>query len=844
MALREDHLAKFHLMADAKEIWEAIKSIFSGNDESKKMQKYLLKQHFEGFSVSPLEGLHKEYDRFQTLPSQLEIHGAGVSNKDANQKFLRSLPSSWSYVALIMRTKLGLDTLSFDDLYNNLRVFKCDVKGTTASSTTAQNIAFIYPSIATSKGNRATLIFLIISKVQSCSQACADSYARLKKLHDEQRDKLGDASVEITTYTIALKKVEAQLLCHQQNQLAYEQKIRLLNSQISADDKSGLGYGDYRYGTILSYENEVLQSVFMNKECDLEDTPINDRYAKGMRAVPSPMTGNYMPSRPDVEIYYSRFTYGPKQTSVDESDAKTSEYTSCESNSSVEPSTSMHEPVVNESKVFSEPKSVSEPKVWTDAPIIEEYESDSDDDSMSNVQENIEKPSFPFTDSVKRVKSPRENAKEIGTLNLYLKIEKQYRHSNIKRRMAKQAALTKSKEKCTGQQAHRPVWNNVKSVNHQKKFVPSLLLTKTGKIPINATRQNFSRQAALTSTASKVNTARPFVNETRPTRCFYKSHSPHKRPFHNKTTPKDTFENHKVNTVNTSLSVVKGNEDTAVKASADDPHKALKDKGIGDSRCFRNMTGNKAHIADYQEFKGGSVAFEGSNGRITGKGIIKANRLDFEDVYYVEELKHCNPFSVSQICDKKNKVLFTNTDCLVLSPDFKLPDENQGNLVRGLPSEIFENDNTCVACQNGKQHKASCKAKTNGKQHKASCKAKTRPVVVLHVGGSDRSGHEEAFWVRRKNLAGNNFAGKISCSGGGRWLAGERKLDKGNKERIWFDKSKLKCFNCHKKGHFARECRALRNQDSKNREPTRRTVPVKETTSNALVSQYDGFGYD
>nr|GFA29426.1 ribonuclease H-like domain-containing protein [Tanacetum cinerariifolium] len=148
MALREDHLAKFHLMADAKEIWEAIKSIFSGNDESKKIQKYLLKQHFEGFYVSPLEGLHKEYDRFQTLLSQLEIHGAGVSNKDANQKFLRSIPSSWSYVALIMRTKLGLDTLSFDDLYDNLRVFECDVKGTTASSTTAQNMAFIgYDSI-------------------------------------------------------------------------------------------------------------------------------------------------------------------------------------------------------------------------------------------------------------------------------------------------------------------------------------------------------------------------------------------------------------------------------------------------------------------------------------------------------------------------------------------------------------------------------------------------------------------------------------------------------------------------------------------------------------------------
>ncbi|GKG12624.1 hypothetical protein Tco_0346861, partial [Tanacetum coccineum] len=64
MALPEDHLAKFHKMTDAKDMWDAIKSTFSGNDESKKMQKYILKQQFEGFSISNSEGLNKGYDRF------------------------------------------------------------------------------------------------------------------------------------------------------------------------------------------------------------------------------------------------------------------------------------------------------------------------------------------------------------------------------------------------------------------------------------------------------------------------------------------------------------------------------------------------------------------------------------------------------------------------------------------------------------------------------------------------------------------------------------------------------------------------------------------------------------
>nr|GEU72006.1 hypothetical protein [Tanacetum cinerariifolium] len=182
--------------------------------------------------------------------------------------------------------------------------------------------------------------------------------------------------------------------------------IRLLNTQMSANDKFRLGYEDYRYGSILSYENEVLQSVFMNKESDLEDNLVNDRYAEGMHAVPSPTIGNYMPSGPDVEIDYSKFTYGPKQTSVDELDSKPSESVSCESDSSVKTATSMPEPVE------SAPKVVYEPKVWTDAPIIEDYESDSDDDSVSNIQEEKEKPSFAFTDTAKHKKLLRKMLKK------------------------------------------------------------------------------------------------------------------------------------------------------------------------------------------------------------------------------------------------------------------------------------------------------------------------------------------------------------------------------------------------------------------------------------------------
>ncbi|GJX37141.1 ribonuclease H-like domain-containing protein [Tanacetum coccineum] len=101
------------------------------------------------------------------------------------------------------------------------------------------------------------------------------------------------------------------------------------------------------------------------------------------------------------------------------------------------------------------------------------------------------------------------------------------------------------------------------------------------------------------------------------------------------------------------------------------------EKEVIDSGCSRHMTGNKSYLLDYEEIDSGFVAFEGDlkGGKITGKGKISTGKLDFEDVYFVKELKF-NLFSVSQMCDKKNSVLFTDTECVVLSPDFKLLDEN------------------------------------------------------------------------------------------------------------------------------------------------------------------------
>ncbi|GJT26893.1 hypothetical protein Tco_0907168 [Tanacetum coccineum] len=165
------------------------------------------------------------------------------------------------------------------------------------------------------------------------------------------------------------------------------------------------------------------------------------------------------------------------------------------------------------------------------------------------------------------------------------------------------------------------------------------------------------------------------------------------------------------------------------------------------------MTGNKEKLDDFGANKGGIVKFGGGDGRISGKGTIRTSKLDFENVYYVEELQHFNLFSVSQICDKKNKVLFTDTDCLVLSEEFQLPDARQvvlriprehdlytfhisdlqpeqklakEGLVDGLPLKVFTNEHNCVACNKGKQHKASYK-------HISAVRLITESLQLLHM---------------------------------------------------------------------------------------------------------------
>ncbi|GJS03433.1 ribonuclease H-like domain-containing protein [Tanacetum coccineum] len=816
LAIPDEHLLKFHGIKDAKTLWEAIKA------------------------------------------SQLEIHGEVISQEDANLKLLRSLPSAWNNIALIMRNKSDLDTLSMDDLYNNLKVYESEIKGQSSSSSNSQNVAFVSlentsstneavntaheVSTASSQGQASSSTYaddidtddleemdlkwqvamltmrvkrflkktgrnlnfngketvgfdkikvecynyhrrghfarecraprnqgnrngdalrrnapvdtsttnaLVVqdgiggydwsfqaeegitnfalmaytsqgsssssssdSEVHTCSKDCLKSYETLQKQYDQQREALNKSNLEIIGYQMGLESLEARIVIHEKNEAVYEEDIaflkydvqvkdisikdlknqleealkekddlklklekfeessknltKLINSQISAKDKTSLGYDSQMN------EGEVVHSVFNSRESDVDDSPVNDRFktGEGFHAVPLPYTGNYMPSRPDLSF-----------ARLDDSVYKTKD-TDSDNDSVFRPNSDQTKPKftkINFVKFGENVKSVNK----------------------ENTHRQVEYP--------KKSQSPRDNRRNWNGMmtqklgNGFEFIKKacfvcgSFNHL-IKdcdfhdKKMVEKPVLN-NKGRVTGQREIRPVWNNALRVNHQNKFthphpkrnfVPTAVATKSGQVPVNAAKQSSPRAVASISTARPVNTAapKPKVNDALPTTySYFKAHSPVRRAFNQKSAAKTNNFNEKVNTARVNnvttagpkavVSVAVGNGENAVKSSA----------------CWIwRPTGN---VIDHNSKDSGSYMLKRfsmliykadsrspKRGKITRKGKIRTGKLDFEDVYFIKELKF-KLFSVSQMCDKKNNVLFTETECLVLSSDFKLLDESQ-----------------------------------------------------------------------------------------------------------------------------------------------------------------------
>ncbi|GKA06731.1 ribonuclease H-like domain-containing protein [Tanacetum coccineum] len=576
----------------------------------------------------------------------------------------------------------------------------------------------------------------------------------------------------------------------------------LLNNQISVNNKTGIGFDlhDFHKNNSKVFVSESDSNV---NEIEEENNQVNDRFkkVKGYHAVPPPYTRNYMPSRPDLSfaglddsVYKTNVSEPITSVPRIESTASKSSKDNLEQPKDVRPSAPINKPSYAKINFVKSNEN-------TRKSVIEQNTYKQAENPRKSQNPKVDKRNGLMTQKLGNgFKFNKKVCFVCRSLNHLIKDCNFYENKMVRKSMLNNMG------RVTGQKEVRPVWNNAQRMNHQNKlsyrhpkrnFVPTIVLTKSGNTPVNTAKQGSSRAAVSNSTARYVNTAasRPTVNDAKPnSNVFHKSHSSVKRTIYQRTTPKNNDFKEKVNTTKVNnvttagtkvvVSDVQGHEENVVKSSSCWIWRLTgKDQGIFDSGCSRHMTGNKSYLIDYQDIDGGFVAFARSpkGGKITGKGKIRAVKLDFENVYFVKELKF-NIFSVSQMCDKKNSVLFTKTECLILSLNFKLLDESQvllkvpgqnnmysynlknvvpsggltylftkatidesnlwhrrlghvnfktmnklmrGNLVRGLPLKLFENDHTCVACQKGKQHKASCKTKL--------VSSISQPLQMLHM---------------------------------------------------------------------------------------------------------------
>ncbi|GJR53751.1 ribonuclease H-like domain-containing protein [Tanacetum coccineum] len=378
---------------------------------------------------------------------------------------------------------------------------------------------------------------------------------------------------------------------------------KLINSSTSTRTKIGLGFQEY-FGVDEAGE---------------------------MHAVPPSITGTYMPTPYKSDIEETQVSYGSK------SDNKTSE-TLSESNDFVSCDNSDKS---SDSETYASCDSSLKTKTKDFPPAV---------DIKTLPESDVEDPNStagsPSFSCLENVKSPRIFCNKSGMNN---------------RNVCKNNSVRVKKCFVCGSKLHLikdcDFYNCVDSVPCKSKAasVPAGSRNSSASVTAGGSDPAASRNRPAVNSAGRPNPAgwskRPApVSAGRPVSAGWLN--PAARPYFRPSSV--YFNNMYWPNLYDPMYMNKGRWGTAGDPSTDN------DIGIVDSGCSRSMTGNKEKLDDFVQVKGGIVKFGGGDGRISGKGTIKTSKLDFENVYYVEELQHFNLFSVSQICDKKNKVLFTD----------------------------------------------------------------------------------------------------------------------------------------------------------------------------------------
>ncbi|GJR42491.1 putative ribonuclease H-like domain-containing protein [Tanacetum coccineum] len=689
MGIPNEHQLKFNSIKDAKKLLEAIENRFGRNAATKKTQRNLLKQQYKNFTALSSEMLDQTFVRLQKLNTHV----------------------------VVWRNKADLDTMSMDDLYNNLKVYEPEVKGMSSSSSSTQNMAFVSSTNNNTSNtneavNTAHGVSTTSTQVNAANSTNIDNlsdvvicalfasqpnspqlvHEDLQQIHPDDMEKM-DLRWQMAMLTMRERRFLKNT----------RRKLTVNGNETISFDKSKNKESSRRSVPVETSTSTPLVS------CDgLGGYDWSDQAEEG----PNYALMAYSSSSPDSEVY--------NDSICSKSCLKT-----------IESLKSQNDQLLKDLK-----KSEL---------MVLGYKT-----GLESVEEKLEvykSNKSIYLQDIKGLKF-EIHIGEIAIRELRKKLEiVQKEKDGIQLNVDKFEHASKSLNKLIEYQI----------VDNYKK---GLAYKSYNVVPPPYTGNFMPPTPDLSFTGLD-----DFVNEPVVENC--KAMSSEEEP-----------------------KVVRKTDDAPIIEEwvSDDEEEDVSQPKTK-KKTVRPSIVKKEFVKSKQQEKTAGQStngFTGSRrnpkrGKITGKCTIKTGNLDFENVYFVRELKF-NLFSVSQMCDKKNSVLFNDTECIVLSPNFKLIDESQvllrvprknnmysvdlknivpkggltclfakatsdesklwhrrlghlnfktmnklvkGNLVRGLPSKLFENDQTCVACQKGKQHRASCKSKTEN--------SISLPLHLLHM---------------------------------------------------------------------------------------------------------------
>ncbi|GKA06259.1 hypothetical protein Tco_0685483 [Tanacetum coccineum] len=272
MALPNKDQRKFHSYKDAKLLMEAIEKRYEGNKESKKVQRTLLKQQYENFAGSSSETMDQAFDRLQKLITQLEIQGEVITQEDMNLKLLRSLPSEWKTYALIWRNKQEIETIIFYDLYNNLKIYKPEISGSSSTSQNPQNVAFVSSNSTNSNS--------------STNEADNTAYG-VSATHTQSNPTSGDNLSDVQKEYKENGVIDSGYSSHLTGNKCYLTEYEYYDGRF-------VSFGDGK-GRIFGKASPVVES-FVNSSEMLENQEYNkSKSDKGYHVVPPPIQGTSFP---------------------------------------------------------------------------------------------------------------------------------------------------------------------------------------------------------------------------------------------------------------------------------------------------------------------------------------------------------------------------------------------------------------------------------------------------------------------------------------------------------------------------------------------------------------------